>query len=467
MSMKALPYAYTYAQRAGYTAGRMYKYGKRAYNAYNTLKDAANTLAVLKSKYGSTLSRGGHRRAVNPPNTPKTTYSPRTKTRTYSPGSPFTKKSPPRNRFRKKYQGGGYVSKFKPHFKNTSKESYYAKNGIVYKQEDGGVTSDNDAVYIGHAVNNKAVYDNVCRLITKELWRQAGMDVADFTEAIPMQASDSFYIQLRYANNETAATDTSTTTNFTVGTTYQQFSDGLQTLISAATNTSISGINVHSIRLFDGTSAGTAHVPLARISGTHFIMKFDITSKLTLQNTTEAENGTDEADESADNVKSNPIHGLLYRSKKWSNYFQPNFNTGSSLADRGFAPSNQRGWFTRSAVNMDVSCKKPPANWYFKAKSSKVSFNPGEIKIDKWNFTTEMSLNRFLTRYYNPILGVLGSSSIPYKVEFGWISMFGLEKTLDSRFTEAVLTVGWQLDQTYKLACTNSRQPTNAIIQIN
>ena len=209
-------------------------------------------------------------------------------------------------------------------------------------------------------------------------------------------------------------------------------------------------------------------------------VKFNISFKsvLNVQNRTLAEASyNDEPAYNRDettNIDNVPLSGKVYRmAKKWGNYIDVQLRPGSiqgavdmDFAKRLTADSETGIVQFESSTNDPAHLKKPPKCYFLGFKNDvNVILQPSTIKSDVLKFRTTISLDKLLIKFAS----VLGNSSVNLnqscRVEFGHMSLLGLEKLLDAnRNTGSPINLGYQLTQTYSCSLTYAKSTPSATI---
>lgn len=358
-------------------------------------------------------------------------------------------------------------------------DKYYNKHGSVFVTENGGqaTTGSLNTMYVNHGIATVPVMESVARALLKKSLNLKGLSIRNWEETIPPgNGNDTSVIVTSYVDNPGTTSASLATFNTTLGNTvtYNQVArDWLNTYQNALAGLAYPR-EISSIDIYNTQTSPWMH--RGQLKGDKIKLNFDISSYLTIQNRTQAENsvGDGDRDESQD-IENAPLVGKVYSTcKTWSNGLEVprTLTTGTSGTIATLKPmvcNPNSGLLTFDSSNFQgtTAYAKPCPGWCLGYKSDrKVVINPGDVYTNKIKFKTSMNLNTFLMKFNNQIQTIPGSARLRSKVEFGQIAGFGLEKILDSsRSAGSTISVGYQSTQVYK--CAASVKPTLPSLPIN
>lgn len=190
------------------------------------------------------------------------------------------------------------------------------------------------------------------------------------------------------------------------------------------------------IMFIDGNQTG-------QIVASQFQIKFNVMSKLRVQNRTKAD-GAGSENQDSENITNNPLHGIAYTC--YGNALKPRrkskAHTMVGSKDAGYVAESFTG-----TLASDEFYVKPPFGQAFSGvvKQGKPYLDPGAIKTDYLRFKKSMYLNAFIRKHYS----IWQDLDTPGKSchTFGMTSVLGLEKLLDvNPQGENAIQIGWELE---------------------
>lgn len=365
-----------------------------------------------------------------------------------------------RSRFTGQYKyNGKYTGKFKRTRAKPVKRKWYAQ-GAVEKIERGGVVSDSQCAYVG-ATNTpmRKQLESICRCILKELFKQAGIQIVDWTKNIEiktgafMTLNHQFYLD---ANSSSISTDLLAT--ISSSTTYDAIITSMRSNMQNRYTTLVPSYPVLWKLESGNETSNLAFTPLAQVHADQF--KFEVKNyvMMLIQNRTLAQ-GT-EANQH-DNITNNPLVGKMYVCS--SNGAVPRIR-GSAPSQGGFIPDSVTGIFNQPHGIDEKNLIKPPKPWYWRnvVKSSNIRLEPGEIKRHTETFTKSYDLSKFLVKMNAQLI------SATRQTFMGSTVFFALEKLLDSRDSEAPISIGYEVNTTLKTSYTYKKQViTNPLLLVD
>lgn len=339
----------------------------------------------------------------------------------------------------------------------------FAGLGSLKRVENGGTVTDAQAVYVGQALAWNELHSSICRALVRALFKMKGEDITNWDNNW-LGGVTTLRISYRYgAPLATALTQANY--DFPATTSYAALADGLRdSIINAFSNT-------EQYQIFDmwlneqvSPAQTQAYLNLSECSFTYYFR-----SSIKIQNRTLA--GTtvvDDEDELANDITNNPLVGRIYMSKKQLTGFLPmtRDRTGTEANYDSYLANANSGLI--SAINSETlitETVKPPAGYFFGAKSVPLKVKPGQIKSFSIKQMRTMTFKHFYTKYSYFVGTALADTA--HQIAIGPALMVGLEKQLDTRTTENPILIGYQIDQTYA-ACVNKHTPrAAAILDVN
>jgi len=368
--------------------------------------------------------------------------------------------------------GGGYYRGRINKGRRLKYKLNFNKRGSVSKMESGGTVTGAQCVYVGHSTNGDQVWRSVGRALVKELYKQAGYDIISWEDPIPFAAAEEHFLTMDFfINPDDPIVTVGGVPSYGVGTTFDDVSNGIVVELSNANRgyAANSGLELQRIILFNGDSTANNRTLLGSIQLSSFMLNIEISSKLKVQNSTLAHDGTDENDELSTDVRNNPVHGKVYHSKGWTNGFTMTFRERTSAPTfYGFTPEYDSPLISQDGSALaQKQLLKPPGGYTFKANATACRMNPGDIKYDKWFFSCKIGFNNFVKKMSDMLNRITAPSASPMvAADFGRVGMIGLEKLLDTRTSEAPLLIGYEIEQVYKCAGYNSRPSSLALVSV-
>lgn len=324
-------------------------------------------------------------------------------------------------------------------------ESSYAKYGSVKKVEHGGIWNDPECVFVGHATYaHEQVIPGVCRALIRELMKQWGQDFVAWEETIKTGALE-VQLSYRYYLGPTDTTLTQRSIAITAAMTMVALSDALY----SDWNTAF-GTDTHYIEDIWINEVAGANQTHALIRGRQFELDMYVESKMSIQNRTLAGTGIGENDQEMTDISNNPLKGRLYEGKYCG--FIPDHRNNNELNYTGYTANPQSGLIlARASESLIGQTKKPPPSWFFHncKKSGSVVLAPGVIRTNTITRRAKMSLNAFMGKFARQIGLAQNTNMVNY---VGNSAMFGFEKSLDSRQSEADISVAYEINQKYCIA---------------
>lgn len=369
----------------------------------------------------------------------------------------------------------------------------YNMKGSVKVNEFGGTLSASatQAIYLGHGIASNEILRSVFRAIIKEVMRQRKTDIQNWndyiefgnlsaTDAGSLQLSfDLSYIDLPAQNNTISTMNYRPTNNITYAQLADEFLNYWKDLSGSSSAQPKEWLTLNvTMAARNPNDNNVSYIPLATIHLKKCKFDIDFKSVLKVQNRTLSEasfvgEGASERDDIT-NIDNVPLQGKLYRmAKKWGNYIDVQLRPGTvqGAVDMAFtkrltAQSETGIVQFESSTNDPAHLKKPPKGYYLGFKNEvNVICMPAQIRTDKLSFKTSISLDKLLIKFQY-ILN--NSSTFPNqsaRVEFGQMSLLGLEKMLDAnRSSGSDINLAYQITQTYKCALNYIKNTPSATI---
>lgn len=355
---------------------------------------------------------------------------------------------------------------FKKYRKPKRRQAFvsYVKRGSVKTVENGGILSDPQCLFLGQSLAFNQMYDAVCRAIIRELFRQKGELITDFTDDW-LGGAIQFRISYKYGLCGSTGLSQGTY-DFPATTTYEGLAQGLKNSFISNFSTGLE-YTVYDIWMNCQVSPfETVAIVNLNQCDIHFYCK----SMLKIQNGTSGKLGTvEEDDDQMTDIHRRPVVGKIYYQPRQISGFLPNNrpNRGATTEPlyTGYMGDCDTGII--SAVNADsltVDTKKPPPGYFFRASARSVVIQPGEIKRFYLKYSKKMSSQSWWTKLADFVtVSPVGTQQVP----LGNAVMVGLEKEIDTRSTEADISIGYQIEQTYCCALRLVMPKAARLLEVN
>lgn len=340
------------------------------------------------------------------------------------------------------------------------KGTKYETRGVIVRVEEGGVHADADCVYLGHASNVDYFFRCFCQLLMKQLAVKLGLTVTSMSrkwtrdDQTAVVSPGSLLYTFRVEQNGTLRSQTlNVAADATLAETADAFKTNLLTVVIPAFS-DVNHFELLSIHFAPNDNGGSSDLVFPRLDMRDYLISFKCESMLTLQNRTVASSAVGNDETSRDDVANNPLSGRVYRgsgnaiSYKYDNATTakletcPAFDSGIIFVDYSNLPADSV-----------LQYKRPPAATAFnRVKSSAgVFLNPGQLKKDNWFHEKTMYLSTFFQMIMPYIIEVgRGTASETY-LNLGKFSVFAFEKKCNTQVDEPSISVGYELNQVYKM----------------
>jgi len=339
--------------------------------------------------------------------------------------------------------------------------------GTESVNENRRTVSDAQCVYFGQGFSSRDIKDGVCRAVMSRICMKAGLIIRDWNDPLSLQLGQSIRLELQYYASADIGDDILTDIQDVV---ISDTWDDCATRLGSMFTTLTSASRPLAIKLYDILPtvlppSSFIYVHRCTLNFSDMMVHMDASSKLKFQNQTPAGTAESSRFETTD-IGANPLVGMRYNNKKWSNGFIRKNRGYNEAPGSGFSllPDITTG-FLASTITFPAPTgdyfKKPPPAREFDAKGAKVRMLPGEVGISTVKFSCKISLLNLWSKW--PELFSNSGGSTDRLVPFGACELFAFEKTIDSG-SEALISLGIQIDQKYKFYCTETRPPINRLV---
>jgi len=355
----------------------------------------------------------------------------------------FANRGTQTKRSRKVYVTQGRSAKRIPKGKKV-RGDYFARNGSVLKYESGNVVSDSNCVYIGFTTNPIGMTNRaVCRAVVKQLMQQVGADVIRWDEAWPFSTDMGLFVD--FLTDPTDATLNSNYTSIPHNTTFSELANIINDACSGIM-VSAQGALIQRIKLFEnyGTPGDRC---IAQIWANRFYVDLESHGDIAIQNRSLGADGSAQTTD----ISNNPVIGRTYTG--YGNYFGVRVSTNASVLSPFMGSFGEPSFGVSSAENNSPVTRKPIDAKDLRGckTSSPVTVEPGAIR--KGYLTFKKSFN--LQKYWSQVaLTIKQSQTEPKGVvsRLGKIYMIGVEKLLNDRVSEGVVSLSYECNLTMKCA---------------
>jgi len=338
---------------------------------------------------------------------------------------------------RKDSQGGQYAGQIKPRRRKV--DNTWNLYGAVHRLETSGVIDSSQAQYLGHStVAPRTILDNMCRCMVKELCRQSGRPIQNWNEIwrVPPAGDNAWSIKYRYFTRDVALALSSdedpTELDRSVAILENDTFDNIAKKLATDIHNAFTSHLQHEFISFE-LERSTFGVSLSEITAKVFCQQFYITignnSYLKFQNTTAArsvEQTEDEPDDSAENIRANPLNYRCYQTNYRSGFIYTfRRNIAGATTKFNFVPDDTTAVITYDPTdhNFEQLYKAPNASALGckgtqKGKESAMMkdgvLQPGDIKTSYLSYQKRFSWN-YLMKLLIDTLG----NTLNYIVDFG------------------------------------------------
>jgi len=340
------------------------------------------------------------------------------------------------------------IGKF-PKKKPVSSTDDYAKYGSEIQVENRGVITSIETAYLGHSTNPyRRIFQSVCRAIVKQLFRQNDLDILDWSQFPNSSDPQTYFIVFRYYVSQTATTTAAISINFpSNSTSYSAIALLLSNALEAGTFAS--PIIVKEVSLNRGTTSNQTSVVTLHLQ--EFMLDFDISSKLTVQNRTLAGDlaTPDNEDDNAESISNNPLKCRIYHTNLGNGFqevYKPTTIPGTYVS---FVAQPSTGFITGNWLNNPTALTKLPYSSFFKRTTSQATsiLHPGQIKTSYITYKRSMYLQTFMNLFQYSVSN--DSDVLPLPINFGNAELIGFEKVLQSA-GENPINISYEINQKIK-----------------
>lgn len=340
--------------------------------------------------------------------------------------------------------------------------------GSVAEKDQGGIETDNNCVYLGHATYVPLeMIESLGRAMTRKLFRKAGLDCKSWEETLPaLRAGRVWGVRIERffrADDGTASIRDPIIGTTASGNNYNQFAVILTDLIKS--NFSESDHEMEQIALieFEGT---TQLETASKMDASRVYIHFQCTSEMRIQNITQAQGSSGANAQLIEDIGNNPLHGYYLCGKGTGFQDKGQLRVGGLLSGNdprksGFISAFARqGLIRRQAGQTDYARKPLTANDFLNATmQNKAYVKPGDIKISRIFSKHSMTINGFLNTFRKDINDNNDATGAFIFHNYGKCAMWGLRRIVDMAVTsEKITTVGYQLNYKVGSYVTESMQ---------
>lgn len=361
----------------------------------------------------------------------------------YSPMPPKMSSKRPIRAYKKAKRAQVYLrGQIGKRFKKGSKKAaaYMAKFGTLGVtrsfEYNGTSTTTNQCIYIGHSTcPTNVVRQSIDFAIVKKLLMKAELLRNSPTGGLGLQG---YAMVIYYTDNDDA----------TPGLSFQYNINNLDTLSDLASQLSpfdgsvptFPGRKMQYIELIQTIGEGQ-NVVVCRLSLLNAKIRFHISSKLKIQNRTQAA-GTDANQTTT--ITANPLIGKSYDGSGTGTNYMVKTNAAGVGGQRQFFVHNENGVLDFAPIDNDL--QEPPYGKAFdKVKAMNgYSIAPGEIKTSYLKHASTMPLYKAFALLRSVNRDGVGTATVHPQVEFGKFRFMALEKIIDPVETEPDITVGFE-----------------------
>lgn len=342
------------------------------------------------------------------------------------------------------YVTRGSLGKFR-RAKRRARPDPFQKYGCVIKTETGGVQNDNNCVYVGHGVASGQIPKLLTRCIIKQLAQQMGQDFVSWEDQY-LTAASKMQLSWTYYSDASSTTATQRNMAVTANITWKDLADALMNDM----RTAWAGTNKHVLEevWLNETPAGSSQQVVSMVRCKDLYVQLQVFSTMLVQNQTLAHTGVSEGESNLNDIANNPLTGKIYEG--YSNSFEPKWRPPGDLSYTPFVANDSYGQMINDATDsIPTEIRKPPPASFWKrcTKSSNVVLNPGNIKKVSFSFARGFHCNQLISMFPN----LFASVDADRVIDLGKFQMVGLEKVLDSRASEDVVSCAYEINQTLKM----------------
>lgn len=326
-------------------------------------------------------------------------------------------------------------------------------HGARVTEEQGGIRSDPQLLYIGHTTIKPDLFLKVFWMACiRKLYKEHGVDISDPNQEFAELEISNWVIYVDYYSNPYSTTLLEQP--FTV--------TGISTLSSVA-NAMVTWVNNPSTPVSPDTVLtkivlqlpGSQTEALASIDMKSMMMTLKSTSTLAVQNRTQASTGIGD-ETNANDIAQNPLYGYVYRGK--GNGFLPKWRKPGEAGYTSFLGDKDFGLISVNNADSLTEKKKPlpPAFFTRCTRGRRTMLSPATIKkdyiSDSWKFPASSFLRKFnISSQPTLVAPIIDRPS--YINTRGTAKMFCYEKLLDTRLDEPDVTIGFEINSFVGMSC--------------
>jgi hypothetical protein len=327
---------------------------------------------------------------------------------------------------------------------------------ITIERSGTGRCGSGETMYVGHAAATAVFWENLCRVIIRHLFKDAGEQISSWQDGIK-GATNGRSIQYWYTDGTTTTDYVTRTISIVTPQTYDQLARALFADFQLQFTGSQADIELYKIFMFESAAP---QAPLGTLMLAEAKVMYEVYSKLKLQNTSLAGTTTAEADDDVtDNVTRNPVYGKTYISRHRGNGFRPTATEGAVIS---MIANPANGMFAQQSGVMDPFYRKPPFASTLRAKvSNRFRCEPGEIKIVSWRDVRSVKLNKLIDELQKSF----GDTQNNFQ-HVGYAQMVAFEKEMNCATNENPIAIHYALEQDYKHDLVFVRQRAPRIVEI-
>lgn len=340
----------------------------------------------------------------------------------------------------------------------------FLKYGVCQTVEHGLVSSNADCVYVGHSLGNGTLFNIAVSSVIRRLFEKSGASIRTMHEKIQGEGTEHIVTPGDIEWSYRVAAGGTRDLALLVIPANSTYADAVTLLANSILGFTGGSDVAELLEVRYLPSVGVAYFQHASLDLSMSKLHFMCTSAITIQNRTSAASGV--ADEtSALDVANNPVAGKIYRGKGNGAILRSGTNAG--FVD-GLIGNSVSGQIEFDLANANVSTelallmKRPPTATLFNhvTKTAPCRLGPGVLKKDFIKFTQSITFNNFVMGMRNTINNPVGDV---VRMRFGEFSIFAFEKMCNTQdVSEPVISIGMEINQTYKCRITTGKRGITA-----
>lgn len=425
------------------TGVRLYRLGRRVYDAYGKLQ--ANR----------SRSKGA------PPKITSSTYA-----RTVRRKSPVSGA-------RLRYNTRGYGGRFKRRPRRV-KAGRVRRLGTNSQIEKGGVVAGPDCIYVGHSFPGVQIFREISRSLIKLLFKKLGVSIISMNEKIQREGVTHVtpaccVLYLTY-KADPGGVFLSTSATVPANDTFEKAAQFLitmfNTVFTSASTSDLIHFDTLNLRMFDNN--GDVEETTTRLNLHQTIITVSGSSVMQIQNRTLAGAAAGPDQSNMLDVTNNPIDGRVYMGRGGG--AMPKFadNTialtnssfiGSRLSGEiSCVPSTANNWTSP----MQTCYRRPPSAhaFSFVTRTSKCTLSPGQIKPSYLKLFFTMNFNAFVSKNLKQLYEYAQASGNDPHHWMGNFKFYGFEKRCATGVDEPDISVGYEVNTSISACAYEKAQVT-------